>query len=78
MVEVHGAHNVAQRARWFGQRGGEAKPAVINGSAGWVGLRNGEIFSASEFTVRDGRIATMNFISDPERIKQLDITILDW
>jgi RNA polymerase sigma factor (sigma-70 family) len=77
VVEVQGAQTVARRALGFAQRGLEAKPAVINGSPGWVGVVGDEIFSASEFTVRDGRIAAMNFISDRDRIQQLDIAFLD-
>jgi hypothetical protein len=50
---------------------------VINGSTGWVGTRNGELFSAGVVTVRNGRITAMSFITEPDQLQQLDLTILD-
>jgi RNA polymerase sigma factor (sigma-70 family) len=77
VVEARGAETVARRALGFAQLGLTARRAVINGSIGWVGLRDGELFSASAPTVQNGRITTMNFISDPDHLEQLDLTILD-
>jgi RNA polymerase sigma factor (sigma-70 family) len=77
VLEVQGAEAVANRARSFTQLELTVKRAMINGYAGWISTRNGELFSAAAITVRDGLITTMNFISDTERLRQLDVTILD-
>ena len=42
-----------------------------------VTTRDGEPFSVGGFTVRDGRIVEMDFLADPERLRELDLTILD-
>ena len=34
-------------------------------------------FSVGGFTVRDGRIVEIDFLADPERLRTLDLTILD-
>ena len=77
LIEARGAESVAHRALGFAQLGLTARRALINGSMGWVGMRNGELFSASALTVRNGRITAMNFITDPDHLQQLEISILD-
>jgi RNA polymerase sigma factor (sigma-70 family) len=77
VIQARGAEAVAHRALGFAQLGLTARRAVINGSTGWVSTRNGELFSAGAITLRDGRITAMNFITDPDQLQQLDITILD-
>jgi RNA polymerase sigma-70 factor (ECF subfamily) len=53
------------------------RPALINGVAGMVVMRDGEPFSIAAVTVRNRRIAAMDFIADPERLRELDLTLLD-
>jgi hypothetical protein len=77
VIEASGASSVAHRSLDFAQLGLTATRAVINGSTGWVGTRNGELFSASAVTVRNGRITAMSFITDLDQLQQLDLTILD-
>jgi RNA polymerase sigma factor (sigma-70 family) len=75
-IEVRGAANVASRALAYSRLDLLAKPALINGTAGVVTLRDGQPFSVGGFTVRGGRIAEMHILADPERLRQLDLTIL--
>ena len=51
--------------------------ALINGAVGAVSLRDGKPFSIGAVTVRDGKIVELDFLADPERLAQLDLTILD-
>ena len=44
---------------------------------GAVSLRDGKPFSIGAVTVRDGKIVELDFLADPERLAQLDLTILD-
>ena len=50
------------------------RPALINGAAGVVSLKDGKPFSIGAVTVRDGRIAELDFVSDPEVLARLDLT----
>jgi hypothetical protein len=51
--------------------------ALVNGAAGAVSFRDGELFSVGAVTVRGGKIVEMDFLGDPERLRELDLTILD-
>jgi RNA polymerase sigma-70 factor (ECF subfamily) len=75
--EARGAEAVASNAVMFQRLGLEVRPALVNGAVGAVSMRNGKPFSIGAITVRDGRIVEMDFFADPERLAQLDLTILD-
>jgi RNA polymerase sigma factor (sigma-70 family) len=75
--ELRGAEAVAARARFFSQLGLEMRPALVNGAVGGVSFRDGELFSVGALTVRDGRIVEMDFLADPARLRELDLTMLD-
>ncbi len=76
-LEVHGAAAVAGRAGRYAQLGLEMRPALINGVAGLVSFRRGQLFSIGAVTVRSGRIIEMDILADPERLRELDLTVLD-
>jgi RNA polymerase sigma factor (sigma-70 family) len=75
--EVHGAAAVAGQARSYAKLGLDLRPALINGVAGAIAFRDGQPFSIGAFTVRNGRIVELDFLADPERLRELDLTILD-
>ena len=75
--EVRGAEAVATQAQFYSRLGLLMKPALINGAAGLVSTKDGEPFSVGGFTVRDGRIVAMDILADPERLRRLDLTILE-
>jgi RNA polymerase sigma factor (sigma-70 family) len=75
--EVRGAAAVAGQAMAYSRPGLEVKPALINGAAGVVAMRDGEPFSLGAFTVRHGRIVEMDWLVDSARLRELDLTILD-
>jgi RNA polymerase sigma factor (sigma-70 family) len=75
--EVRGAEAVAARARSYSRLGLLMQPALINGAVGLVTMRDGEPFSVGGFTVRDRKIVAMDILADPERLRRLDLTILD-
>jgi RNA polymerase sigma factor (sigma-70 family) len=74
LVEVRGAENVARRAMAASQLGLVARPALVNGAAGWVALLDGDVYAIAALTLRKGRIATMDILLDPAR---LDLTAFD-
>jgi hypothetical protein len=40
-------------------------------------MRDGKPFSIGAVTVRNGTIVELDFLADPERLAQIDLTILD-
>jgi RNA polymerase sigma factor (sigma-70 family) len=75
--EVRGAADVARGALTFSRIGLQMRPALVNGVAGSVALRDGRPFSVGGFTVRRGKIVAIDILADPERIAELDLTVLD-
>src|SRR5215218_3044294 len=75
--EVRGAAAVAGQALTYSRLGLVIKPALVNGAAGAVSTFHGEPFSVGGFTVRGGRIAEIDILADRERLRRLDLTILD-
>jgi RNA polymerase sigma-70 factor (ECF subfamily) len=75
--EVRGAAEVAGQALTFSQLGLIVRPALVNGAAGAVSTLHGEPFSIGGFTIRDRRIVAIDILADPERLRRLDLAILD-
>jgi RNA polymerase sigma-70 factor, ECF subfamily len=75
-VEVRGAEQVARRAQAFSRTGLVRRPAVVNGAPGLVCTLDGKAFSAMAFTVRGGKITSLDILRDPERLSSLDLTAL--
>jgi RNA polymerase sigma-70 factor (ECF subfamily) len=75
--EVRGAEAVARQAQMYSRLGLVIHPALINGAVGFVTARDGLPFSVGAVTVDEGKIVEMDFLADPERLAQLDLTILD-
>jgi RNA polymerase sigma-70 factor (ECF subfamily) len=73
---VRGAEAVARRAMVFAQIGLLTHPALVNGVAGAVTTRDGVAFSVGAFTVRGGKIVALDILADPDRLRELDLTIL--
>ena len=53
-----------------------ARPALVNGAAGVIMMDGGQPFSVWGITVAGGRIVEIDIISDPERLRQLDLAVL--
>jgi RNA polymerase sigma-70 factor (ECF subfamily) len=75
--EVRGAAEVARGALTFSRIGLQMRPALVNGVAGAVSMRDGRPFSVAGFTVRGGKIVAIDILADPHRLAQLDLTVLD-
>jgi RNA polymerase sigma factor (sigma-70 family) len=76
-TEVRGARAVAGQALFYSRLGLEMQPALVNGVAGGVSLRDGEPFAVGSVIVREGKIVALDFLADPERLRLLDLTFLD-
>jgi hypothetical protein len=51
-------------------------PRLINGAAGIIAFLHGRPFSIATLTVKNGKIAEINFLAHPDRIAHLDLTEL--
>jgi len=75
-AEVHGALDVARQAALWSQVDLTMRPALVNGAAGAVVMRDGAVFAITSVLVRKGKIAEMDFLVDPERLARLDLPVL--
>jgi RNA polymerase sigma factor (sigma-70 family) len=73
--EVRGAPAVAERA--FKGRARAARPALVNGAVGVVVAPRGRLLLVLGFTIRGGKIVEIDAIADPDRLRQLDLALLD-
>jgi ketosteroid isomerase-like protein len=73
---VRGAATVARQAIGYSRLDIVVRPALVNGAAGAVTLRDGKPFAITGFTIRDRRIVEMDILADPERLRDLDLTML--
>lgn len=53
------------------------QPALVNGSVGLVMAPGGKLSRAISFTVANGKITQVEIITDRDRLKQLDLSLLD-
>jgi hypothetical protein len=68
---------VAGQALFYSRLGLDTRPALVNGALGGVSTRDGEPFAVGGYTIRGGKIVEIDILADPERLRQLDLTILD-
>ncbi|HEV3495419.1 MAG TPA: RNA polymerase subunit sigma-70, partial [Actinomycetes bacterium] len=73
--EVRGAPAVASSALGFAWLAGHARPVLVNGAAGLVAAPDGRPYSVLGFTVRDGRIAEIDILADPRRLRRLGLAV---
>jgi hypothetical protein len=71
--EVRGALAVAKQ---FSGRAQGARPALVDGSVGIVVARRGRLFLVLNLTITGGKIAEINVVADPARLRQLDLAVL--
>ncbi|MBD0741608.1 sigma-70 family RNA polymerase sigma factor [Streptomyces sp. CBMA152] len=74
---VLGAHAVVQNALSFKQYSQFAQLALVNGAMGVVNAPQGTAMAVLGFTVQDDRIVEINILADLERLRRVDISMLD-
>lgn len=77
--EIRGAQLVAKAALAGAQhaRSMHVALALINGSVGIVATSQRRLTAAAAFIIRDGKIVEIDFMSDPARLRQLDLAVLN-
>jgi len=76
-VVVRGAAAVARQALSFSRFAPFARPVLVNGTAGIVAVPGGRPFAVLSFTVRRGKVVEILILADPERLRRLDLSVLD-
>ena len=71
--EVRGAEAVAGT---FSGRARAARAALVGGAVGLVWTQQGEARMVFDFTIEDGKVVEIELIADPERIRELEPTVL--
>ena len=75
--EVRGAAAVIDQARTFARLGRFARPARVNGSAGFAVISPTGPLAVAGFAIADGRIVEIDILADPTRLWLLDLSALD-
>jgi len=76
-VVLHGAVAVAESALTFARLSPFVRPVLVNGAAGVLVAPRGRPYSVMGFTVTGGRIVAIDALSDPARLRTLDLARLD-
>ena len=71
--EVNGALAVAKQ---FAGRAQAARLVLVNGAVGLIVAPRGRLLLVLDLTIRHGKIAEINVISDPARLQKLDLAVL--
>jgi RNA polymerase sigma-70 factor (ECF subfamily) len=76
--EIHGARNWAKGAIAFSrQLAGFVQPMLVNGEVGLVWAPGGHVFRLLHFSFAEGRIATVDIVADPARLREFDLAVLE-
>jgi RNA polymerase sigma factor (sigma-70 family) len=75
--ELRGAKACADQAIFFSRLGLAIHPALVNGAVGTVATLDGEPYSVGAFTVRGEKIVAIDILADRERLRELDLSILE-
>ncbi|MGW2562073.1 RNA polymerase sigma factor SigJ [Streptomyces sp. NPDC001514] len=74
---VRGAETVAGQALMYQRFSPFARVALINGVPGIVSLPGGKAVAVMAFTVSGGKVVQLDILADPERMRSLDLSVLD-
>jgi len=61
----------------FSGRARAAQPALVNGAVGVAWAPGGRPRVVFGFTIVRGKVVAIDIVADPERLSQLDVTVLD-
>ncbi len=75
--EVRGAAAVAERALTSSGRARFAQSALVNGAVGVVVAPRGRLLLVLGYTITRGKIVEIDVVADPERLRHLDLAVLN-
>jgi RNA polymerase sigma factor (sigma-70 family) len=75
-TDIRGAEAWAKQAIRAARGARLARPAMVEGSVGLIVAPRGRLFRVLRFTFANGRIAAMEVIGDPERLRAIEVGVL--
>jgi len=75
-IQMQGASAVATKALAYSRNARFAQPALVNGVVGVIVAPHGRLSVVLDFKIRDARIAEFDVITDPVRLRQLNLAVL--
>ena len=72
-VLIRGQREVIAQAQRFASLGRFARRVLVNGAPGFLVVKDGKALAVMAATVRNGKIAEMDILSDPVRLRELDL-----
>jgi RNA polymerase sigma-70 factor (ECF subfamily) len=72
--ELRGASAVA---RMFAGRAYGVRPALVDGAVGLLVPRRGRLFLVLRLTISQGKVAEIEAVGDPARLRQMHLSVLD-
>jgi RNA polymerase sigma factor (sigma-70 family) len=76
-LTVRGARAVAAGASMFSEHARHARPALVDGAVGLIVAPGGRLSIVLRFTMSAGKIVRLHICADPDRLRHLDISVLD-
>jgi RNA polymerase sigma-70 factor (ECF subfamily) len=76
-AEIRGARNWAQGAVTFSRMARFLEPALVNGSVGLIFAPRGRLLRALSFRIDGGKIVEAEIIAKPERLDQLQLSVVE-
>ena len=76
-TEIHGSAAVAAQALGFKRLSTFTLPVLVNGNAGVLTVTDGEPTAVMSFTIAGGQIVAIDILADPDRLRNLDLAVLD-
>jgi RNA polymerase sigma factor (sigma-70 family) len=77
LPRIHGAEAWAKEAIRTARGARLARPALVDGAVGVVVAPRGRLFRVLRLTFANGRIAHLEVIGDPERLRQIEVGVLE-
>jgi RNA polymerase sigma factor (sigma-70 family) len=76
-IEVRGASAVARGALSYSGRAASSHLLLVNGAIGTAWFQDGRLAVVSTLSVENGKVVSIDIIADPERLRGLDLGLLD-
>jgi len=77
LTEIRGAEAWARGAVTYGHMAQLTTPALVDGAIGVVVAPRGKLVRALRFTIANGKITEIEVIGNPDRLAELDVSIVE-
>jgi RNA polymerase sigma factor (sigma-70 family) len=75
--EIRGAQNWAKGAITFSRAARFAEPMLVDGTVGLIFAPGGRLLRVLQFTFEHGKIAEVNIVGDPTRLREFNLAVVE-